>query len=173
MGNGKIVCIIGAVLTLLSTYFFAFGYVPLTGFGFFGIGFIMNMDNIFEDIFSYSVLFGGYDIVVYILFVLLIFFIISGFIQLAGIKSRAAAIIGSIMPIFISLVFIANFYDVLFPDPIPYITSFFWAQSIVEGIVPLHIFAGTIGTSMQVSLGTYILLGGGILGIIGGIMGPD
>ncbi|MFX0000969.1 MAG: hypothetical protein ACFE9Q_12275 [Candidatus Hodarchaeota archaeon] len=173
MANGKIFCIIGGLLTLISTFILAFGYVPITGFGFFGIGFITNMDNIFEDTFSYSILFGGQEIVVYILFVILLIFLVSGFIQLAGIKSRAAAIIGSILPIFISLVFISDFYDVLFPEPLTNITSFFWDLAIAEGVFPVHIPAGTIGMSMQVSLGTYLLLGGGILGVIGGIIGIE
>lgn len=173
MGNGKIFCFIGAILTLVATFILGFGYVPLTGFGFFGIGFLMNIDNIFEDTFSYSVLFGGQDIVVYILFVVLLIFLISGFIQLAGIKNRIAAIIGSLLPIFISLVFISYFYDVLIPEPVTYITSFFWNLAIVEGVLPLHVIAGTTGTSMEVSLGTYILLSGGVLGLIGGIIGVE
>ena len=170
MVERKIFCFIGGVLTLVSTFVLGFGYAPVTSFAFFGIGFLMNMDNIFEDTFSYAILFDGQDWVVYILVVVLIFFLISGFIQLAGIKARAAAIIGSILPIFISLVFISDFYDVLFPDPITNITSFFWNESITEGIIPFHVIAGTTETSMEVSLGTYILLGGGL---IGGILGND
>ncbi len=173
MGNGKIFCIIGGVLTLVATLILGFGYAPATSFAMFGIGFIMNLDNIFEDTFSYSILFGGQDFVVYLLVIVLIVFLISGFIQIAGIKSRVAAIVGSILPIFISLVFISDFYDVLFPDPLTNIVSFFWTESIIDGIVPLHITAGTISTGLEVSLGTYILLGGGILGIIGGIIGIE
>ena len=173
MVERKIFCFIGGVLTIVSTFVLGFGYAPVTGFAFFGIGFIMNMDNIFEDTFSYAILFDDQDWVVYILVVVLIFFLISGFIQLAGIKNRLVAILGSILPIFISLVFISDFYDVLIPDPITNITSFFWTESIAEGIVPLHIIAGATETSMEVSLGTYILLGGGLIGLIGGVMGND
>ena len=172
MGNGKIFCFFGGILTLVSTLFLAFGYVPLTDFAFFGLGFIMNLDNIFEDTFSYAILFGGNNIVVYILVIVLFVFLISGFIQLAGIKHRAAAILGSILPIFISLVFISDFYDMLFPEPITNLVSFFWTESIVEGVLPMHIIAGSLGT-MEVSLGTYILLGGGVLGLIGGIIGIE
>ncbi len=170
MGNGKVFCIISGILTLVSTFILAFGYEPLTGFAFFGIGFILNLDNIFGDTSSYAVLFGGQNIVVYILVVVLFLFLVSGLIQIAGIKSRVAAIVGSILPIFISLIFISDFYDILFPDPLTNIVSFFWTESV--GIMPFHLTAGSLGT-MEVSLGTYLLLGGGILGIIGGIIGIE
>ena len=159
-------------MTLVATFLLGFGYDPLAEMGFFGIGFLMNIDNIFEDTLFYSTLFDGQDFVVYLLFIVLIIFLISGFIQLAGLKNRIAAIIGSLLPLFISLVFISDFYDVLIPDPVTNITSFFWNQSIVEGIVPLHIPVGALG-SLEVSLGTYILLAGGVLGLIGGIMGVE
>ena len=111
MGSGKLFCFIGGILTLVSTLVLSFGVYPITGMTFFGIGFIMNLDNIFEDTFSYAVLFGGNNFVVYILVVILIIFLISGFIQLAGIKNRLAAIVGSILPIFISLLFISYVYS--------------------------------------------------------------
>ena len=173
MGNGKIFCLIGGVMTLVATFLLGFGYAPISGYGFFGIGFLMNIDKIFEDTSSYSILFGGNDIVVYILFIVLIIFLISGLIQLTGIKKRMAAIIGSLLPIFISLLFISYLYNVLIPEPITYITHFFWNLALVEGVLPLHIFAGTTATAMEVSLGTYILLGGGVLGFIGGIVGVE
>ena len=172
MGSGKLFCFIGGILTLVSTLVLSFGVYPITGMTFFGIGFIMNLDNIFEDTFSYAVLFGGQYFVVYILVVILIIFLISGFIQLAGIKNRLAAIVGSILPIFISLLFISYVYDILFPDSLTNIMIFFWNESIVENVVPLHVAIGTVG-SLEVSLGTFLLLGGGSLGIIGGIMGRD
>ena len=172
MGSGKLFCFIGGILTLVSTLVLSFGVYPITGMTFFGIGFIMNLDNIFEDTFSYAVLFEGQDFVVYILVVILIIFLISGFIQLAGIKNRLAAIVGSILPIFISLLFISYVYDILFPDSLTNIMIFFWTESIVENVVPLHVAVGTVGP-LEVSLGTFLLLGGGILGIIGGIMGRD
>ena len=42
----------------------------------------------------------------------------------------------------------------------------------VDNIIPVHLGLGgsIIG---DVSIGTYLLLGGGVLGLIGGIMGPD
>ena len=172
MGSGKLFCFIGGILTLVSTLVLSFGVYPITGMTFFGIGFIMNLDNIFEDTSSYAVLFGGQDFAVYILVVVLIIFLISGFIQLAGIKNRLAAIVGSILPIFISLLFISYVYDILFPDSLTNIMIFFWTEPILENVVPLHVSVGTVGP-LEVSLGTFLLLGGGSLGIIGGIMGRD
>jgi len=172
MGSGKLFCFIGGILTLISTLVLSFGVYPITGMTFFGIGFIMNLDNIFEDTFSYAVLFGGQDFVVYILVVVLIIFLISGFIQLAGIKNRLAAIVGSILPIFISLLFISYIYDILFPDDLTNIMILFWTEPILENIVPLHVAVGAVGP-LEVSLGTFLLLGGGILSMIGGIMGID
>jgi hypothetical protein len=172
MGNGKIFCLIGGIMTLVATFILGFVSEPILGNAYFGIGFLMNMDNVFEDTASFSVWFGGLDFVVYIIFVVLIVFLISGFIQLAGIKKRIAAIIGSLFPIFISLVFISSFYDALMPDPVSNIFIFFSTEIIVEGVVPLHVPVGTIGV-VELSLGTYILLGGGVLGLIGGIIGVE
>ena len=172
MGNGKIFCLIGGILTLISTYLLGFGYVPVNGNAFYGIAFIVNLGVVFDDMFSYAILFSGGEVVVYLIIAALILFLVSGVLLLLGTKNRIPAIIGSIMPIFISLIFVSYFFDILFSGEILYISSFMYRPSIVDGLLPLHVNVGNFG-SWEMSLGTYVLLIGGIIGLIGGIKGTD
>ena len=76
------------------------------------------------------------------------------------------------MPIFISFIFISYFFNILFSGEILYISSFMYRASIVNSLLPLHVNVGNFG-SWEMSLGTYVLLVGGIIGLIGGIKGTD
>lgn len=172
MGNGKTFCLIGGILTLVSTYLLAFGFVPSSGNAFYGIAFIMNLGVVFEDMFSYAILFSGGEIVVYLVVAALILFLASGVLIILGTKNRILPIIGAIMPIFIGLIFVSYFFNILFSGEILSITSFMYRPSVVDGILPLHVNVGNFG-SWEMSLGVYTLIAGGILGLIGGIKGTD
>lgn len=150
MGAGKIFCILGGIVTLLATYLFSF-----TVF-FFGIGFILNIPTLFLS---------G-DILIIVMTIIFIIFLLAGLFIILGVKSRALAIIGSIFAIVVSLYFILTIYGVLPPEVGQFIIMFLHVP-LVPNIIPLDVMLGSVG------LGTYLLLGGGVLGLIGGIMGPD
>lgn len=174
MGAGKVLIIIGAILTLVSTFFLSLLAVtvpvPLlwmqAGSNYAnGLNFFMHIPYLFTDAGTIATIFGIDVYLVYIIIVLLIFFAISGIIQLIGIKSRAAGIIGSIMPIFIGIIIILGTFMTL-PAIFGGFGTFMLDDALVAGIIPFDLNLGGI------SLGTYTLLAGGVLGLIGGIIGP-
>ena len=164
MGAGKVLILIGGLLTLASTFFLTFFGVVGTVYGF-GLGFIFNLPDIFTDADVYAFVMGTETMIVYILLIVYIVFVISGVLQLIGMASRVVAIIGSILPIVIAVLFILIGLNIL--DFESY-TMLFWHESIVDGILPFDIALGDLG-----SLGTFTLLAGGVLGLIGGIIGSS
>jgi len=151
MGAGKVFCIIGGIVTLLATYLFSFATPFL-----YGIGFLLNIPTWFST---------G-NVLIIVMTIVFIIFLFSGLFIILGVKSRAIAIIGSIFAIVVSLYFILSLYGVL-PLEAAMFVALFTHAPLVPGIIPVDVFLG------GVSLGTFILLAGGILGLIGGIMGPD
>jgi hypothetical protein len=150
MGAGKIFCILGGIIALLATFLFSFAGP------FYGIGLYMNLGAIFAT---------G-DILFIIMAIVFIIATLSGIFILIGVKSRAMSIIGAIFAIGLGVFFLLAFFGVLPPAVSFYATMFAYAP-LVPNIIPLDIMLGTVG------LGTYLLVGGGVLGLIGGIMGPD
>jgi hypothetical protein len=153
MGAGKILCIIGGIITLLATYLFSFA-TPFI----FGLGFVMNV----------PLWFSTGDILIIIMTIVFIIFLLAGLFIILGLKSRAIAIIGSIFAIVVAVYFILSFFGML-PLVVSQFVLLFVHPPLVPGIIPLDVPLGLVGPS----LGTYLLLGGGVLGLIGGIMGPD
>ena len=168
MGAGKILVLIGAILTLVSTFFLSFFATGITlppDFEYAsGLGFIFNLPEIISNGPKFAVFEAlvGSAMVVYILAIVYIVFLLSGVLQLVGLASRVFAIIGSILPIIAGLFIIFIGLGVL--DYGQY-TSLFWDGPIVSGILPLDVPLG------DASLGTYTLLAGGVLGFVGGILG--
>ncbi|MFX0105957.1 MAG: hypothetical protein ACFE75_10765 [Candidatus Hodarchaeota archaeon] len=149
MGAGKIFCILGGIVTLLATYLFSFAG------SFYGIGFIMNIPTAFLS-----------DVLTIVMAVVFIIFLLAGLFIILGVKSRALAIIGSLFAIVIGIYFVLTFFAVL-PVEIGQFADLFDYPPLVANIIPLDVMIGSVG------LGTYLLLGGGVLGLIGGIMGTD
>ncbi|MFX1379770.1 MAG: hypothetical protein ACFFA4_11840 [Promethearchaeota archaeon] len=150
MGAGKVLCIIGGIVTLLATFLFSF----VTNF--FGIGFIMNI----------PALFSTGDVLVIIMAIVFIIFLLAGLFIILGLKSRALAIIGAILAIVVGVYFMLSFVGVL-PFTISQFAIMFAHLPLVANIIPIDLMLGPYG------LGTYLLIAGGVLGLIGGIMGPD
>ena len=161
MGVGKVLVLIGALLTLVSTFFLSLFEVAM-GIDASGIGFVFNIPNILTEGPAYAVIMGTEVMIVYILTIVYLVFILSGILQLVGLASRVVAIIGSILPIVISVLIIFILLGVL--DYGSY-TLLFMRPDIIEGILPFHVAIGS-----PVSLGTYTLLAGGVLGLVGGIL---
>lgn len=162
MGAGKVLVIIGALLTLISTFFLAFYEAASGDFGS-GLGFILNIADIMANPGNYV---SGQTMTVYIVAIVYIVFLISGVLQLLGLASRVFAIIGSAIVLFASIMMLLVLLNIL-PVYADYITLF-EQPAIVTGILPYNLPIGSMG-----SLGTYTLLAGGVLGLIGGILGTS
>ena len=114
MKTGKILVLVGALLTLVSTFFISFGQTngadgrTLSS----GIGFLFNIPEIITDV-NYWVAFnGGEVLVINIVSIVLLVFLVSGVIQLAGLANRVVAIIGSIFVLSASvIILLAIFID--------------------------------------------------------------
>ena len=161
MGAGKILIILGALLTLASTFFLSFYSVGGGDYGY-GIGFILNIADIMANPGNYVT---GETLTVYIVAIVYIVFLISGVLQLLGLASRVIAIIGSLVILYACIMMLLVRLNIL-PIYTEYLTLFD-APAIAEGIFPFNL---TLGPT---SLGTYTLLGGGVLGLVGGILGTS
>ena len=157
MGAGKALCIIGGIVALVSTTIFSF-YSTVTDASY-GIGLFLNLGTIF----------GSGEIFTIIFAILYIISVISGVFIMIGAKVRALAIIGAIFALFLSVVLLLiPGFSISLGSQIDSSVDLFIAAPLVAGIIPFDLNLG-IGT---VSLGTILLLAGGVLGLIGGIAGP-
>ena len=160
MGVARVLLIvIGAVLTLLGTYVFAvFNVGP--GFVGSGLGFAMNLPDIIG-------IDPGADAVVFYLFlVVFMIWLASGVLQLVGIRSRIVGIIFSIFPFTIGLLFVLFMYTEIL-GMMTFVFMLFTTGEQFGGVYPILVQLDVLG------LGTYLLLGGGVLGIIGSSMSRD
>lgn len=160
MGAGKILCILGGIITLVAT--FVFSFASAGSFYYYYLGLFLNIGTFFEDV----------KIDVIIMIIVFIIVMLSGILIILGLKSRVPSIIGGILAIVFAVYFILTVYGILDIANIgKYVEVLKYDKALVEGIIPFDLPLG--GEVIDLSLGTYLMLGGGVLGLIGGIMGPD
>ena len=87
MGAGKILVIIGALLSIVGTFVFALFDPDLDVLGS-GLGYAVNIPILFENADNIALLSGLEVFIVYILLIVFIIFLAAGFLQLVGLKSR-------------------------------------------------------------------------------------
>ncbi|MFX1418880.1 MAG: hypothetical protein ACFE9N_08175 [Promethearchaeota archaeon] len=191
MGIGKILCIIGGIVTLVSTFFlslfssifpFPFMYIENGTVYANGLTFYLHILDMFTNAegISDGLALAGINIeafLIYIVAIILIIFSISGVLILIGVKSRAVAIIGSVLPLFIGIIIFLGSFIVL-PEFLNGFSLFMVDGALVDGVIPFD-FGITLPYDLdplipgEVSLGTITLIVGGVLGLVGGILGPD
>ena len=165
MGSGKKLLIIAGILTLLATFVFSWGTFAFGEINYlYGVGGLYNAIDIFTGHTKfYRSHLGLPEWAIYILAIIVIWLVASGFIQLIGRKSRKAGIIGSIIPLIVGLIILLNVVGIPFTGGFIRIFRVFGGESIVEGLIPIHI----VLPGRVEAFGLYLLLAGGILGIIG------
>ncbi len=178
MGAGKTVSIAGGILTIIATYVLCwYTYVDASvTYYVYGIGGLFRLPVILGDIATASADYSFTNpISIYIMIVLMIIFLISGILQAAGSGKRAVVIVGSLLPLAAGIVIgfsgllgveILENWAVLF-------NVFGTPDALVAGIIPFDYPMSGVSTVLTSSLGTYVLIAGGVLGLIGGIMGRD
>ncbi len=156
MAVGKILIILGALLTILGTYVFALllifpGYVGS------GIGFAMNLFDII------AIDPGADALAFYFLLVVFVGWLASGVLMLVGLKSRIVGIIFSLFPLGVGLIIVLLIYtDIL--GMMSAVFTLFTTGEHFGDFYPILVPLGDLG------LGVYFLLAGGVLGIVGSSM---
>jgi len=153
---GKILLILGALLTILGTYVFAV-FATFPGYVGSGLGFAMNLPVII------GVDPGTDAIVFYLMLVLFIGWLVSGLLQFVGLKVRIVGLIFSLIPLAIGLMFLLFVYTEIL-GMMTFVFMILTSGELIGGVYPILVDVGTLG------LGTYFLLAGGVLGLVGSIM---
>jgi len=172
MGAGKILVIIGALLSIVGTFVFAL-FDPAIDLLGSGLGFAVNIPTLFEDVDSVALSTGLEVFVIYIVLIVFIIFLAAGFLQLVGLKSRVVGLIFALFPLFIGVMFILLFFtDIL--GPLSAIFGAMFETDIFGDTFPLFFtIGGTDALLGEFGLGAYFLVGGGALGLIGCILPRD
>jgi hypothetical protein len=176
MKIGKILVLIGAIVTLFSTFFLSFGQTNgLGGRSYIsGIGLIFNLPEIFGNPAYWISTFPGYTsedtILIYLYGILFVIFALSGVIQLVGLKNKYVAIIGSGLTLAFAIMVMV--YLTAPADVWKRFGALMWSDSIMS-IWPLDIsiIASSVWGYQYISLGAITIFIGGALGLVGGILG--
>lgn len=165
MAAGKILSLLAGIISIVATYLLSWVSVPGPYYAY-GIGVIKNLPAMFTDADTLGGILGVPGFSLYIVAGILIVFLISGIFQLIGMKSRVVGLIGSMFVLLIGILIFFGVFNIVinidwvqyvFGDPVP----------IIDGIIPFDLVLG------PASLGLYVLIAGGALGLVAGIMGPE
>ena len=169
MGKGKNLIFTGGILTLIGTYAltwfsFAFGTIQYA----YGVGGIKNfMDLLFPSSFYVKRLELDRWLI-QVIAILMLFFLISGILQLIGKKRRFVGLVGTIMPLLMGIGLILGGSITLLAFILRYLEIYGDPDPLIAGLLPIHwIIYG------RVSIGSFVVLAGGILGLIGVIMSKE
>ena len=167
MAAGKILSLLAGILTIVATFMLSWVSVavPPTYYAY-GIGIVKNLPAMFTNADALGLLLGIPGFAIYIIAGMLIVFLLSGIFQLIGMKSRVLGLIGSIFVLVIGILVFLGIFNIVIN--IDWITNIFGdSVPIIDGIIP---FDSPLGPA---SLGLYVLIAGGALGLVAGIMGPE
>ena len=159
MASGRTLSGFAAVLTLLATFVFSWYSLDIPPkFYSNGLGIINNLPAMFTDADSIATALDIPTFSIYIIAVCLILLLASGILQLIGVTSRIAIFFGSLMPISIGILLFFTNADIL--DKALWIENVFGIEDQL-GPLPLEL----IGENL-VDVGGYLLLAGGVIGMI-------
>ncbi|MFX0017616.1 MAG: hypothetical protein ACFFBT_05585 [Promethearchaeota archaeon] len=165
MKSGQVLALLSGIITLLGTFVFAiYGLTGIVAGS--GIGFITNLGDLFSNADAIA-LFLGFDVwIIYLLTILFLIFLASGILQMLGVKSRVLGFIFSLFPLVVGFMIIIFFYtDIL--GPTTAVFTLYFAGEHFGDFFPIIVNLGDVG------LGAYLLVSGGVLGIIGTFLPRD
>lgn len=169
MGAGKKLVLVAGILTLIGTYAlswfsFAFGTIQYAS----GIGGILRVFDLLTNNSSYVRRYNLPSWAFIVIGAFVILFLVSGVLQILAMKKRACGILGTIMPFLMGIaLLIGAILNLL--SFIRFYLEIFGSEAIIEGILPYHwVIYGEVG-----SIGSYFILAGGILGLIGVIKSKE
>jgi len=157
MGLGRNLALLGGIMTILGTYVFAvYGTLGWVGSG---IGFILNISDLFGNADIYALGLSTPVLLYYIYLVLFIIFLASGVLQMLSTRNRAVGFIFSLFPLGVGLMFIFLAYTDFLGIKSYFFTTFFGGEHY-GNIFPFLVDLGDL------ALGSYLLIAGGALGVI-------
>jgi len=164
MSKGKNLMLCAGIITLIATFalsWFTIGIHQI--FYVYGIGGLKNFLDLFVHTQNYA---DYYELplwAIYILAAILIIILISGALQCYSIKKPVVGLIGSIIPLLIGIIILLNAFFGILPELIKYLEIFANSSRLIPGLIPFNY----VIPGRTESIGTYVLLAGGVLGIIG------
>ncbi|MFW9989989.1 MAG: hypothetical protein ACFFC3_15175 [Candidatus Odinarchaeota archaeon] len=164
MAAGKVFAFLGGILTLVGTYIFAlYGDIGAVGSG---IGFILNLDEIFENADAFATLMDIPIALFYVYLVIFLIFLASGILQMLSIRSKAVGFIFALFPLGVGIMFILLVYTDILGITSAFFAIFFGGEQFGD-IFPILVPLGDI------ALGVYLILAGGVLGVLSVFMEHD
>jgi len=151
MQTSKLLALIGAVLSILGSFFFTlYTYVNSV----YGVGGILSLITAFGIATSW---------VDYLLIIVFLIFLLACVAQIFGIQSSISAIIGGAITVAFCIFIFLGVFGVLsgFTDGIGLLLDH---ADWISGVIPVNVF------SLNPGLGTYIAAVGGILTFISGFL---
>lgn len=168
MERGQTLSIVAGIITILATYLFSWYAINLGSIYYVnGLGIIANLPGMFTNAETLGTILSIPFFALYIIAGCFILFLISGILQIVGVKSRAVVIIGSIMPILIGIAVLMASFDVI-PRNLWIQNMLGTNQPLIADIIPLKVLALEV-----VDIGAYLLFAGGAIGIIAGALPRD
>jgi hypothetical protein len=174
MKTSKILSLLGGLVSLAATFLFAWFVVDESGTLYYGhgLGVFLSLPETFANAEAIALSWGSGvpTFVIYIVGGTMIFFLFSWILILLGIKNRIVPIIGGLLTLGFALAIILGPFSAP-PNILDYVSLF---SSEAFGMFPFNVTIGptglTVGGSASASLGAYLLMGGGLLGIISGFL---
>ena len=158
MEKVKILSLISGIITLTATFLFTLFTYTLAGKTYYVSG-LLGTSRIIH------MMFAPYSVAYILSIIVLLIFLFSGALQILGFKFKSLAFLGSVLPLFFSLVIILSVLGL----PVQYLGALYILggdEPIIDGILPLNVsFANS-----QISLGAYLLLISSIIGIISSLI---
>ena len=175
MKTSKLLSLLGGLITLVATFLFAWFVVDESGTQYYGhgLGVFLSLPETFTNAETIALNWGVETFVIYIVGGTMIFFMFTWLLILLGIKNRILPIIGGLLTLALAIAIVVGPFSAP-PNVLDYVSVF---SSEALGVFPFNISIGpmglTVGGSVSVSLGTYLLMGGGLLGVISGFLPRD
>lgn len=164
MAAGKVFAFLGGILTLVGTFVFAlYGSTGIVGSG---IGFILNLDEIFGDADALAALMDIPVVLFYVYTVIFLIFLASGVLQMLSIRSKAVGFIFALFPLGVGLMFILLVYTQILGVTSGFFAIFFIGEQFGD-IFPFLVPLGDL------AIGVYLILAGGVLGVLSVFMEHD
>jgi len=159
MDAKQIISIICGILSLVAIFLFTLFTFEVTGDIYYvsGINGVKRILNIFFESISMIYIIGA---------ITLLIFLFSGILQIIGAKERSLTIIGSILPLFFGLIIILDSFNLLPKSFIGILYILGDPERVIPDILPFDY----VITDRTESIGTYLLILSGSLGLISGLL---